>query len=245
MINRKECSNDENIIKMEHEFSRNASSYLDNNIIQTKVINELVSKLDDKPTSLLDIGCGSGGIYKAVSWPLEKLVCIDISHGMIALHPKADHIEHLIRDFNSIDCFDDLYDNEFDRIVSASALHWATDLEKVFQDINDFATPVTFAIFTSGTFKTLHATASIKPLLRSSDEVIRMAKLSFDAEYTILHYRLTFSTTRDMFRYIKHSGVSGGRNVLNYQQMKELMNDYPLNYLEFEIVLIHENSNAF
>ena len=45
-----------------------------------------------------------------------------------------------------------------------------------------------------------------------------------------------------MFQYMKRSGVGGGRNILSFKQMKMLMNDYPLEYLEFEIVLIHEKN---
>ena len=43
-----------------------------------------------------------------------------------------------------------------------------------------------------------------------------------------------------MFRYMKKSGVGGARNILSFKQMKTLMNNYPLTYLEFEILIIHE-----
>ena len=41
-----------------------------------------------------------------------------------------------------------------------------------------------------------------------------------------------------MFRYIKRSGVSGGVGVLNYREMKNIMKNYPLDYLEFEVLFI-------
>jgi malonyl-CoA O-methyltransferase len=41
-----------------------------------------------------------------------------------------------------------------------------------------------------------------------------------------------------MLRYIKRSGVSGGRNVLGVTQMRRLMERYPLEYLEFEVLFI-------
>jgi len=47
-----------------------------------------------------------------------------------------------------------------------------------------------------------------------------------------------------MLRYIKKSGVSGGRNLLTYKQTKKLMDEYPLNYLEFEVVYINSFSKA-
>ncbi len=37
---------------------------------------------------------------------------------------------------------------------------------------------------------------------------------------------------------IKKSGVSGSRKLLSYKQTKKLMQEYPLNYLEFEVAFI-------
>ena len=54
-----------------------------------------------------------------------------------------------------------------------------------------------------------------------------------------MNYKLEFEDTREMFKYIKKSGVSGSRNELSYKQIKALMEQYPLNYLEFEVVFIY------
>jgi malonyl-CoA O-methyltransferase len=75
-------------------------------------------------------------------------------------------------------------------------------------------------------------------LLRSSDEVIAIAEKYLNAQFEVLHTSLEFDSVREMFRYIKRSGVSGGRRVLDFAQTKRLMEAYPLNYLEFEIVFI-------
>lgn len=228
-------------MKIQNEFSQNAENYNTYNIIQTKVIEEIIHTIsDDKPKSLLDIGCGRGGLYKSITWPLIKFIGVDFAQGMIDLHPKNKHIELSVKDFNDLKCFDDVEASTLDRIVSASALQWAIDLDKTFQKISTLNVPVTFAIFTSGTFKTLHETASIPPLLRSSEEVMKLSKKYFNANYKILKYTLEFSSVRDMFQYMKKSGVSGARNILSFKQMKTLMNEYTLDHLEFEILLIHE-----
>ena len=52
-------------------------------------------------------------------------------------------------------------------------------------------------------------------------------------------YKLEFTSVREMFRYIKHSGVSGSRNLLSIKEMKQLMREYPINYLEFEVVFLY------
>jgi len=229
-------------MQVQNEFSQNAKDYNTYNIIQTKVIEELLTQLSDKPTSLLDIGCGRGGIYKSISWPIEKFIGVDFAQGMLDLHPTEANIELFINDFNDIDSLNVFEQYSFDRIISSSSLQWANDLDQTLKKISTLKTPITFAIFTSGTFKTLYKTASIPPLLRSADEVIEIAKKYFDAEYKVLNYRLNFDSVRQMFQYMKKSGVGGGRNILTYMQMKMLMNEYPLGYLEFEIVLLHEKN---
>jgi len=228
-------------MKIQNEFSQNAENYNTYNIIQTKVIEEIIHTIsDDKPKSLLDIGCGRGGLYKSIPWSLTKFIGLDFAQGMIDLHPKKENIELAVKDFNDLKCIDDVKASTLDRIVSASALQWAIDLDKTLEKISTLNVPVTFAIFTSGTFKTLYETASIPPLLRSTEEVTKLSKKYFNADYTVLKYNLEFSSVRKMFQYMKKSGVSGARNILSFKQMKTLMNEYPLNHLEFEILLIHE-----
>jgi malonyl-CoA O-methyltransferase len=41
-----------------------------------------------------------------------------------------------------------------------------------------------------------------------------------------------------MFRYIKKSGVSGGEKQLSYKETRHLMETYPLDYLEFEVLFV-------
>ena len=52
------------------------------------------------------------------------------------------------------------------------------------------------------------------------------------------HYTLEFDSTREMFKYIKKSGVSGGEKKLSYKQTRYLMETYPLDYLEFEVLFV-------
>lgn len=227
-------------MKIEHEFSQNAENYNRYNIIQTKVIQTLVERLLDRPASILDIGCGRGGVFQALDWPVEKFTGLDFADGMLALHPKAEAVSLHKRDFNDLSFLQGFRAGEFERVVSASSLQWAEDLDITMAQIEALNTPVTLAIFTSGTFKTLLETASISPLLRSAQEVRSIAENYFDAEYELLQYTLEFPSVREMFRYMKKSGVGGARNLLSYTQMKQLMYAYPLNYLEFEVLLIHE-----
>lgn len=225
-------------MKISSEFSKYASSYNSYNVIQNRVTDKLLSLVNSKPKNILDLGCGNGDLCKKISWKYDKFTGVDFAPGMLELHPKSKKIEAIYGDFNDATLFENLLTYKYDYIFSASALQWAEDLDKVFKNISLLNAPVALAIFTSNTFKTLNETASIKSILRSVDEINRLQKKYFDAKFEVVQYKLEFESTRDMFRYIKRSGVSGSRKVLNYKQTKKLMNDYPVNYLEFEVVFI-------
>jgi malonyl-CoA O-methyltransferase len=225
-------------MKISSEFSKHALEYDRYNVIQNRVIKKLLSLVDSKPRTILDLGCGNGSLCKAIDWDYEHFTGVDFASGMLELHPKSNKIESVYGDFNDKTLFDNLLTYNYDYIFSASALQWAEDLGLVFENIKKLNAPIALAIFTSNTFKTLNETASIDSLLRSADEVNELQKKYFNAEFEVVNYKLEFESTRDMFRYIKKSGVSGSRKILNYKESKKLLNEYPVNYLEFEVAFI-------
>lgn len=226
-------------MSVQTEFSRYAEAYGDYNIIQKRVIRKLLADIGaERPRHILDLGCGNGTLYEALSWEPEHFVGIDFAPRMLELHPKAPNVECIYGDFNDPSLFEHLQFLEFDRIFSGSALQWSRDLRKTFAMVASLGAPVSLALFTANTFATLFKTAGIEPLLRSAEAIEEAAKPFFEGDVEVVQYRLEFESAREMFRYIKRSGVSGGRNVLSYKAMKRLMESYPLNYLEFEVLFI-------
>ena len=221
-----------------HEFSRYAAEYGSRNVIQRLVAQKLIAATSDQPRRILDWGCGNGTLYSLIGWEMERFVGIDFSEQMLVHHPRFENVELVLGDFNNPELFEKLGNEHFDRIYSASALQWADDLEGIVKSLAEFNTSISLAIFTSGTFKTLHECAGAAPLLRSADEVMAIIEKYVDASFEVLHYTLEFDSVREMFRYIKRSGVSGGRKILDYRSTKKLIETYPLNHLEFEILLI-------
>ena len=229
-------------MKVQREFSRYADDYGNYNIIQEQVVAKLINDLQSRPEHILDLGCGEGALFNAIDWHVEHFVGVDFAQRMLELHPKealhAELVECVYGDFNDPNLFEALSFYEFERIFSASALQWAEDLEGVFKNIASLHRPLSLAIFSGSTFKTLFETAGISPLLRSSEELSSLSRRYFNAEVEVMQYKLEFDSVREMFRYIKRSGVSGNRNLLGFKEMKKLMHEYPLNYLEFEVVFI-------
>jgi len=228
-------------MRVREEFSRYASVYGESNVIQAKVAQKLLDDTPNHPKRILDLGCGSGTIFSRIEWEMERFVGVDFSSSMLAHHPSSTTTELILGDFNDPKLFEILKRETFDHIYSASALQWADDLGRVLGFLSLFNTPMSLAIFTSGTFKTLYQYAHLLPLLKSADEVIALVNTHLNARCEVLHYTLEFDSVREMFRYIKRSGVSGGRRVLTISQMKKLMVNYPLTFLEFEVLFISKS----
>lgn len=218
------------------EFSRFAASYDRVNIIQKEVATQLVAQIQpQKYSKILDLGCGSGEVYKNLmraKIDFDHFVGVDISPNMLAIHPKEERVELRNMRFEEID-----YEH-FDLILSSSALQWSQALEPTLANIAQLAQISHFAIFTAGTFKTLHKIANIQSPIYPTEELKKSLDDYFDASYSLNHYKLYFDSTFEMLRYIKNSGVSGGQKQLSYKQMKKLMEEYPLDYLEFEVLFV-------
>ena len=228
------------------EFSRYAHEYDAYNVIQAEVAASLVKQLaSDHFTTLMDMGCGSGEVYKNLvkqHVSFEHFIALDSSQEMLALHPSDKKIEKICADFNRVETFDtfDLPDNSL--FLSSSALQWSKDLDFTLCEISKKVTHAYFAIFTSNTFKRLHQTAQITSPIYSAEDLQKTIAKYFDAAFELKEYKLYFNSVQEMFNYIKKSGVSGGEKQLTYTQTKQLMQNYPVDYLEFEVLFVKAKS---
>ena len=225
------------------QFSRFAHKYDSYNIIQSKVATHLVEKLSmTSYKNMIDIGCGSGEVYKNIlnqHIDVEHFVALDSSQAMLDIHPQNKHIVKVCSDFNNKNFLTTLAVKQYDVCISSSALQWSNDLSYTISQLSLLSSKFYGAIFTSGTFKTLHTTAAISSPVPSVFQVQEAIEAYYqEVIFELCIYRLEFPSTRDMFRYIKQSGVSSGERKLSYKETKKLMNNYPLNYLEFEVLFI-------
>jgi malonyl-CoA O-methyltransferase len=229
-------------MKIVKEFSRFAEEYTKHNMIQVEVASRLTSMLEKKRyKKVLDIGCGSGAVYDNLSKKnilVDKFIAFDFSKEMLNLHPSSLNVEKICSDFNKKESFLAYENSEFDVLISAFALQWSEDLSIVLESISSLANRYYFAFFTSKTFATLHKTAGITSPIYSKEFLVENLNKYYNYELEVVDYRLDFSSVREMFQYIKRSGVSGGTGQLSYRSMKRLMQEYPLNYLEFEVMFV-------
>jgi malonyl-CoA O-methyltransferase len=233
-----------NIIK---EFSRFSKEYDSYSIIQTKVATKIVSNLPKKDfQNIVDIGCGTGAIYKFLieeNVNFDFFYALDGSKGMLFSHPQNGKVLKQCFDFNSQISFENIADIKCDIIVSSSALQWAKDLDFTLSNLVKICDNFHGALFSSNTFKTLHQTAGISSPIHS----IEVIKRSFDKfysniNYEVVSYKLFFDSKKEMFDYIKKSGVSGGEKRLNITQTRKLINEYSIDYLEFEVIFVNASN---
>lgn len=232
-------------MNVREEFSRFANLYDRYNIIQSKVAKRVTSKIDIKNCNrVLDIGCGSGLIYKNIinTINFKKFIALDFSKEMLDIHPTSKNIEKIYFDFNNREDFNILERDSYDFVISSSALQWSRDLDMTLGEISRLSNIFYFSIFTSGTFRTLHQIAGIKSPIYSKEEIEETINRYYSSSLELINYNLEFSNVYEMLHYIKRSGVSGGKRELTYIDIKNIIKNYPLNYLEFEVLFIKATS---
>ncbi len=218
------------------EFGRYAPSYERYRLIQARVAASLASTIKKSYSHVVDLGCGSGGFFRAYERPFTKYFAIDLSPEMLALHPDGEGVEKWLGDFNDPSLYERLKKEPVDLVISASSLQWSEDLDATLASIASLEAPVALAIFTAGTFRTLHEIAGVPSPIRDARKTVAALRRHFDLQIDILKYELYFKDPLSMLRYIKRSGVSGGRRRLGVGALKKVMARYPHAYLEFEVV---------
>ncbi len=225
-------------MSVKNEFSKYANEYKSHNIIQQIIAKSLVRELDFKAKNILELGCGSGQVFRNIDWKLQSYTAIDFSEQMCKLHPKSDYVDVKCFDFDSDEFLNFIRDKKYDIILSSSSLQWSRNLDKLIKELSFCTDKINAVLFTSNTFKTIHKIAQIKSPILSEDEIKSAFSKYFDCEFETILYKLEFNNKKELFSYIKKSGVSGGSSSLDFKVAKRLYKEYDLNYLEFEVIFI-------
>lgn len=220
------------------EFSKNSSSYECYNFIQKKVALKLTSKITRDFKNILDLGCGDGLVYKNITCNFEKFVGIDLSESMLKLHPKDEKVSLFCEDFDKFENF-----KEFDLVLSSSSLQWSSDIYSLIKKIESQSENFALAIFTRGTFKNLREFLKLKSFLPNKQDLQNIFSKNVSCE--TLTYKIKFDSNLSMLRYIKKSGVSGGKRELSIKEVKNFLRHFDKNYLEFEILLATKLPKTF
>ena len=162
------------------EFSKHAEEYNHYNIIQQIVSKALVRELGFKPRRILELGCGSGQVFKNIDFDFEYYKAIDFSQNMCDIHPKQKNLDIVCVDFDSVDFHNTIKGDNYDIVLSSSALQWSKDLKKIIQSLAMVSENIHMVLFTSNTFKTIFSlTNTHSPILD-----IETIKNAFDTYYS-------------------------------------------------------------
>jgi malonyl-CoA O-methyltransferase len=225
-------------MSVKNEFSKYANQYQSHNIIQQICAKSLVRELKSKPKKILELGCGSGQVYNHIDWSLDYYKAIDFSASMCELHPKAKNIEVKCFDFDTKEFLDEIKNNDYDVVLSSSALQWSKDLSKIVKHLSNITNEINAVLFTSNTFKTIQDITARKSPILDENSIKEAFSKYFVCDYETINYKLEFNNKKELFDYIKKSGVSGGNSTLDFKDAKKLYKEYKLNYLEFEVIFV-------
>ena len=225
-------------MSVKNKFSKYAKEYKTHNIIQQIIAKSLVRELKTKPKRILELGCGSGQVYNHILWDLDYYKAIDFSASMCELHPKGKNVEIKCFDFDTQEFINDIKNDFFDIVLSSSALQWSKDLSKIIKQLSLITKEINAVLFTSNTFKTIQEITKTKSPILDELSIKEAFSKYFKCEFETIMYKLEFDNKKNLFDYIKKSGVSGANESLDFKNAKKLYKEYNINYLEFEVIFI-------
>jgi len=217
--------------KSRRSFERAANQYDQHAHLQQQVATTLLNHLDKhtehiKPTSVLDLGCGTGQVTEAMCkrYKNASIHALDFSQKMLA----QTQMRLALKGYDSINICADaeklpFTNDSFDLIISSLMLQWANDLEATLAHIHDLLTPrgvLAFSSFSEGTLKEVKASwARVDKAVHSSD-FLSLARIEASvkaAGYSkVVIYPETivicYDTLREMLQAMKGIGASNAHN---------------------------------
>lgn len=207
-------------------FSAAAHTYAAAAHLQRLVAKRVLDMIpeDFSPASVLDAGCGPGGLMKQarMRWPNAKLTGVDIAPGMIRTAVASFEDDPLV-DFALRDIRNFQTNTPYDAVVSSSALHWLNPFDEGLDHVVSLCRPgglLAIGIMLDGTLRELHEarrrTAAHKspagrlPTLNELEESARQIPGGRirRLEQTISEYDQP--SGMDVLRSIHEMGVTGG-----------------------------------
>lgn len=139
---------------MRASFDRASASYEAAAVLQARVADELLSRLDPfkfAPEVVLDLGAGTGRMTSALKQRYRRalVVALDLAPGMLR---EARRHQHLFRRFERV-CGDamrlPLADASVDVVVSSLMLQWCDPPDRVFAEVRRVLKPGGFFAFST------------------------------------------------------------------------------------------------
>ncbi|MDD2366362.1 MAG: methyltransferase domain-containing protein [Desulfuromonadaceae bacterium] len=165
-------------------FSNKAAEYDSHIIVQKRVVAQLVasieSHLKDSPSRILDVGTGTGNLLGNLrsSYPDAAVYGVDIAPNMcrLAQQKLGESAQIMIGDAVNLP----FGTEEFDLIVSSSALQWVENLAVAVNEMRRVLKPggsIYLAFFCDGTLSELHSCFRDVLMLKDSSSTPPLSRL--------------------------------------------------------------------
>ncbi|MDD4178629.1 MAG: malonyl-ACP O-methyltransferase BioC [Candidatus Margulisbacteria bacterium] len=122
--------------EISQNFSRSAPEYEKHAVLQKQLADDLLIRLPNlNPTSILDLGCGTGYLTRrlAALFPKAEVIGIDIAPGMIEEAQSRKEQQNLKYEVGDGE-MPFFAENHFDLVVSNASLQWM-EMEKALKSV--------------------------------------------------------------------------------------------------------------
>ncbi|MCB0322217.1 MAG: methyltransferase domain-containing protein [Bdellovibrionales bacterium] len=235
------------IPELRKRFGRAAGSYQLAANLQAEIAEWLLCLLPDdlRPdAAILDVGCGTGVLTRLVRerFPRARMTAIDCSEEMIRAAARqsgnVQEIRWIVGDMR-----DHVFDEQFDLIVSSSALHWMEPLKSLFQSLAKATRPgglLVASMMTERTLLELHrlrrelfpenVPARRLPSVAVALGAIETSGFALERHESVLMEQ-RYSSAHELLKKLNKLGVTGGSissggRPLSRAQLKILSNEY-------------------
>jgi len=230
--------------KHPNEFDKKAQGYDKLRTVQNILADIMLTGFDASGKNVADIGCASGTVYERIKG-VKSFLGVDISTNLLDLHPKDENIELLCGDFDDENLYTELQKRPLDAMLSSSSLQWSKNLKNTISLICSVANECRLSLFTQGTFQKLRDVGGMANFMPNFDATAELLHKQGFEKIEKHEFVLHFDDTRELFEYIKKSGIGGGKRVLDFKAAKTLRCNYPYDYLEFEAVTAIRSNSSF
>jgi malonyl-CoA O-methyltransferase len=223
-------------VRIQQNFNRASKTYDRVSTIQKICAQQLVILLqqhfpDFYPTSILDIGTGTGHIPAALFniFPTSQYLLNDLSEGMLSMaHIKLGNqpnISLLPGDMEHVQF------GHQELIISNFALQWAAQLTRILHQLYERSNLLVFSCLLEGTFTEwtalfTHYALPLPTYAYPTEQALTTYLLSLQARHCYIKtqdFMLTFDSLLHFIKYLQQLGANTGQHFLTPSQLKTLL----------------------